>query len=67
MARLIERRRKAESDHARLWNTCLRCQKTKHRKVQCSNMDCPIWYVRDQRARDIEDLGRTLRRFDQRW
>lgn len=66
-ARYTERRNKAESDHARLWNTCLRCQKTKHRAVRCNNMDCPIWYLRSQRGRDIEDLGNTLKRFTQEW
>ena len=62
LAKQFETKRKMESDHARLWNQCLRCKGNKFQIVQCSNMDCPIWFLRSKRTQDIEDLGKTLTR-----
>ena len=48
----------------RLWTQCQRCQGSVHCEVICSSKDCPIFYMRMKTKKDVEDVGKELRRFD---
>ena len=48
----------------RLWTQCQRCQGSMHCEVICSSKDCPIFYMRMKAKKDVEDVGKELRRFD---
>eukprot|EP01029_Cantina_marsupialis_P009066 TRINITY_DN2124_c0_g1_i1.p1 TRINITY_DN2124_c0_g1~~TRINITY_DN2124_c0_g1_i1.p1 ORF type:complete len:472 (+),score=153.23 TRINITY_DN2124_c0_g1_i1:171-1586(+) len=47
----------------RLWTECQECQNRIHTSMQCSNTDCPIYYMRSKAVKDLEDMGETLNRF----
>ncbi|RPB11091.1 DNA polymerase delta subunit [Morchella conica CCBAS932] len=53
-----------EVKFGRLWTQCQRCQGSIHCEVICSSRDCPIFYMRMKARKDIEDVGKELKRFD---
>lgn len=53
-----------EVKFGRLWTQCQRCQGSVHCEVICSSRDCPIFYMRMKARKDIEDVGKELKRFD---
>lgn len=48
----------------RLWTQCQRCQGSLHCEVICSSKDCPIFYMRMKAKKEVEDMGKELKRFD---
>ncbi|KAK6505129.1 DNA-directed DNA polymerase delta [Arthrobotrys musiformis] len=48
----------------RLWTQCQRCQESLHCEVICSSRDCPIFYMRMKAKKEVEEMGKELKRFD---
>ncbi|KAF3908632.1 hypothetical protein AA313_de0202699 [Arthrobotrys entomopaga] len=48
----------------RLWTQCQRCQGSLHCEVICSSRDCPIFYMRMKAKKEVEEMGKELKRFD---
>ena len=61
----MKRLQKTQSNHGKLWNQCLRCQGSRFKEVKCCNTDCPIWFYRSKMKDDIEDLCKSLKRFEE--
>jgi DNA polymerase delta subunit 1 len=52
-----------QSQFARLWTQCQRCQGSLHQEVLCTSRDCPIFYRRRKAHKDLLDAQRSLERF----
>ncbi|EIW67930.1 DNA polymerase delta subunit 1 [Tremella mesenterica] len=51
-------------DFARLWTQCQRCQGSLHQDVICTSADCPIYYRRTARQKEVAASVSQLDRFD---
>nr|XP_031863513.1 DNA polymerase delta catalytic subunit [Kwoniella shandongensis]KAA5530585.1 DNA polymerase delta catalytic subunit [Kwoniella shandongensis] len=51
-------------DFARLWTQCQRCQGSLHQDVICTSADCPIFYRRTARQKEVAASVAQLDRFD---
>lgn len=51
-------------DFARLWTQCQRCQGSLHQDVICTSADCPIFYRRTARQKEVATAVAQLDRFD---
>ncbi|KAH8082305.1 DNA polymerase family B-domain-containing protein [Filobasidium floriforme] len=56
-------------DFARLWTQCQRCQGSLHQDVLCTSADCPIFYRRTARQKEVKSAVDTMERFhrEQGW
>ncbi|TXT04989.1 hypothetical protein VHUM_03809 [Vanrija humicola] len=52
-------------DFARLWTQCQRCQGSLHQDVICTSADCPIYYRRTARQKQVSEAVEQLDRFDE--
>ncbi|WVQ62616.1 uncharacterized protein L199_000763 [Kwoniella botswanensis] len=51
-------------DFARLWTQCQRCQGSLHQDVICTSADCPIFYRRTARQKEVAAAVTQLDRFE---
>ncbi|KAK4688039.1 DNA polymerase delta subunit 1, partial [Tremellales sp. Uapishka_1] len=51
-------------DFARLWTQCQRCQGSLHQDVICTSADCPIYYRRTARQKEVAASVMQLDRFE---
>lgn len=51
-------------DFARLWTQCQRCQGSLHQDVICTSADCPIYYRRTARQKEVSASVAQLDRFE---
>ncbi|ODN96338.1 hypothetical protein I350_08365 [Cryptococcus amylolentus CBS 6273] len=51
-------------DFARLWTQCQRCQGSLHQDVICTSADCPIFYRRTARQKEVAASVSQLDRFE---
>ncbi|BEI82815.1 hypothetical protein CcaverHIS002_0306830 [Cutaneotrichosporon cavernicola] len=51
-------------DFARLWTQCQRCQGSLHQDVICTSADCPIYYRRTARQKEVTAAVAQLDRFE---
>ncbi|AFR94130.2 DNA polymerase delta subunit 1 [Cryptococcus neoformans C23] len=51
-------------DFARLWTQCQRCQGSLHQDVICTSADCPIFYRRTARQKEVASSVAQLDRFE---
>lgn len=51
-------------DFARLWTQCQRCQGSLHQDVICTSADCPIFYRRTARQKEVTASVAQLDRFE---
>ena len=51
-------------DFARLWTQCQRCQGSLHQDVICTSADCPIYYRRTARQKEVAASVAQLDRFE---
>ncbi|WRT63862.1 uncharacterized protein IL334_000787 [Kwoniella shivajii] len=51
-------------DFARLWTQCQRCQGSLHQDVICTSADCPIFYRRTARQKEVAVAVTQLDRFE---
>ncbi len=56
-------------DFARLWTQCQRCQGSLTQDVLCQSADCPIFYRRTARQKEVKAAVDTMARFkdEQGW
>ncbi len=52
-----------ETEFARLWTECQRCQGSLHEDVLCTSKDCPIFYLRKKVAKELSEQEALVRRF----
>ncbi|KAI5452167.1 DNA-directed DNA polymerase delta [Naganishia albida] len=50
-------------DFARLWTQCQRCQGSLHQDVLCTSADCPIFYRRTARQKEVKQAVEVVDRF----
>ncbi|KAJ9122530.1 DNA-directed DNA polymerase delta [Naganishia vaughanmartiniae] len=50
-------------DFARLWTQCQRCQGSLHQDVLCTSADCPIFYRRTARQKEVKQAVEQIQRF----
>ncbi|GMK56891.1 hypothetical protein CspeluHIS016_0307310 [Cutaneotrichosporon spelunceum] len=53
-----------QMDFARLWTQCQRCQGSLHQDVICTSADCPIFYRRTARQKEVTSAVAQLDRFE---
>ncbi|ORX34769.1 putative delta DNA polymerase [Kockovaella imperatae] len=51
-------------DFARLWTQCQRCQGSLHQDVICTSADCPCFYARTARQKEVAAAVNQLDRFE---
>ena len=56
-----------ELKFSRLWTQCQACQGSYHQPVLCTSRDCPIFYMRTQVSKDLQEAQNKLARFKIDW
>lgn len=62
--KLLEDRNYYEHMFSRVWTFCQRCQGSLHQEVFCTNMDCPVFYMRKKVTADLHKTQAKLERFE---
>lgn len=63
----LELHNQAETNFARLWTQCQRCQGSLHQDVLCTSRDCPIFYMRKKAQKELKETSTVVSRFDIKW
>jgi DNA polymerase delta subunit 1 len=56
-----------EKKFSKTWTQCQICQGSLHQEVLCSSRDCPIFYMRKQVQKDLNESIKILDRFNIEW
>lgn len=59
--------RTKQTEYARLWSECQRCQDSLHQEVICANCDCPIFYMRQKAKIDLQKAEKQLQSLNLDW
>ena len=67
LAKEIEKLNEFEMKYNKLWTQCQRCTGSLLQEVICTSFDCPIFYMRKKAKKDLDDVQKSIDRFDCDW
>lgn len=67
LAKEIEKLNEFEMKYNKLWTQCQRCTGSLLQEVICTSCDCPIFYMRKKAKKDLDDVQKSIDRFDCDW